>query len=243
MEKPGMIEEGPWANYFQTFGLIRRRFTSFNHRSTLPSASKKLLFLRNPTPSPTIVAVRCQNTYSDGSTEHTNHASSASSSIDFLNPLPSPQGVCVRKGWINQEINGPEPIADHMYHMSLMALIAADLTGVDRERCIKMAIVHDIAEVNGGDLDIYSITTMDGSCSCSDGELLEQIRTVSRQKGELQQQEVELRAQMMAMEIQRGFESSDLANLETRNVPESSGEAVSSLSVPSSDLASKWYNF
>ncbi|KAJ4888137.1 HD domain protein [Raphanus sativus] len=124
-----------------------------------------------------------------------------------------------------------------------MALIAADLTGVDRERCIKMAIVHDIAEVNGGDLDIYSITTMDGSCSCSDGELLEQIRTVSRQKGELQQQEVELRAQMMAMEIQRGFESSDLANLETRNVPESSGEAVSSLSVPSSDLASKWYNF
>ncbi|KAJ4881158.1 ClpP/crotonase-like domain protein [Raphanus sativus] len=29
---------------------------------------------------------------------------------------------------------------------------------------------------------------MGGSCSCSDGELLEQIRTVSRQKGELQQQ-------------------------------------------------------
>ncbi|KAJ4910564.1 hypothetical protein Rs2_05185 [Raphanus sativus] len=47
---------------------------------------------------------RCQKPYSDGSTEPTNHASSASSSIDFLNPLPSPQGVCVRKGWIN----GPE---------------------------------------------------------------------------------------------------------------------------------------
>jgi putative hydrolase of HD superfamily len=30
--------------------------------------------------------------------------------------------------------------------MALMALIAGDLTGVDRERCIKMAIVHDIAE-------------------------------------------------------------------------------------------------
>ncbi|KAF8056716.1 hypothetical protein N665_1269s0003 [Sinapis alba] len=57
--------------------------------------------------------------------------------------------------------------------------------------------------VNGGE-DFYSIT-MDGSCS--DGELLEEIRTLSRQKGELQQQEVELRAQMMAMEIQRSFES------------------------------------
>ncbi|CAH2070068.1 unnamed protein product [Thlaspi arvense] len=55
-----------------------------------------------------------------------------------------------------------------------------------------------------GDLDFYSIT-MDGSCS--DGELLEQIRNVSRQKGELQQREIELRAQMMAMEIQRNFES------------------------------------
>ncbi|CAN6869309.1 unnamed protein product [Brassica oleracea var. botrytis] len=40
-----------------------------------------------------------------------------------------------------------------------------------------------------------------------DGHLLEQIRSVSRQKGELQQQEVELRARMLAMEIQRSFES------------------------------------
>ncbi|KAF8116836.1 hypothetical protein N665_0014s0097 [Sinapis alba] len=58
--------------------------------------------------------------------------------------------------------------------------------------------------VNGreaaGDLDYYSIT-MD------DGELLEQIRTLSRQQGELQQQEVELRARMLAVEIQRSFES------------------------------------
>ncbi|KFK26988.1 hypothetical protein AALP_AA8G319700 [Arabis alpina] len=50
------------------------------------------------------------------------------------------------------------------------------------------------------DLDFYG--------SCSDAELLEQrIHAVSRQKGELQQLEIELRAQMMAMEIQRNFES------------------------------------
>lgn len=52
----------------------------------------------------------------------------------------------------------------------------------------------------GGDLDYYSITV-------DDGELLEQIRTLSRQQGELQHQEVELRARMLALEIQRSFES------------------------------------
>ncbi|KAF3541742.1 hypothetical protein F2Q69_00019677 [Brassica cretica] len=39
-------------------------------------------------------------------------------------------------------------------------------------------------------------------------ELLERIRTVSRQIGELHQQEFELHAQMMAIEIQRAFELS-----------------------------------
>ncbi|KAJ0697769.1 putative HD domain-containing protein [Helianthus annuus] len=33
-----------------------------------------------------------------------------------------------------------------MYRMGLMALIANDAPGVNRDKCIKMAIVHDIAE-------------------------------------------------------------------------------------------------
>ena len=41
-----------------------------------------------------------------------------------------------RKGWINHSIKGPESIADHMYRMALMALIAGDLPSVDRERCV-----------------------------------------------------------------------------------------------------------
>lgn len=55
----------------------------FNHRSSLPPASKNFLFLGNPTPSSTIVAVRCQVPFSEGGSS-TNHASSVSSSIDFL---------------------------------------------------------------------------------------------------------------------------------------------------------------
>ncbi|KAF8399212.1 hypothetical protein HHK36_015077 [Tetracentron sinense] len=78
-------------------------------------------------------------------------SSSSSSAIDFLT-LCHRLKTTKRKGWINHGIKGPESIADHMYRMSLMALIAGDLTGVNRERCIKIAIVHDIAEAIVGDI-------------------------------------------------------------------------------------------
>lgn len=77
--------------------------------------------------------------------------SSTSSAIDFLTLCHSLK-TTKRKGWINHGIKGPESIADHMYRMALMALIAGDIPGVDRERCIKIAIVHDIAEAIVGDI-------------------------------------------------------------------------------------------
>lgn len=53
---------------------------------------------------------------------------------------------------MKRDITGPESIADHMYRMGLMALIASDTPGVNRDKCIKMAIVHDIAEAIVGDI-------------------------------------------------------------------------------------------
>ncbi|XVE85986.1 hypothetical protein DITRI_Ditri17bG0135900 [Diplodiscus trichospermus] len=78
-------------------------------------------------------------------------SSSTASAIDFLTLCHSLK-TTKRKGWINHGIKGPESIADHMYRMALMALIAGDLPGVNRERCIKIAIVHDIAEAIVGDI-------------------------------------------------------------------------------------------
>jgi HD domain len=46
-----------------------------------------------------------------------------------------------RKGWVNQGIKSPESIADHMYRMSLMALIASDLPNIDRERSVFVNIL------------------------------------------------------------------------------------------------------
>ncbi|XP_071714316.1 uncharacterized protein [Rutidosis leptorrhynchoides] len=85
------------------------------------------------------------------STINSNVTEPTSSSIDFLT-LCNSLKTTKRKGWVNHGINGPESIADHMYRMALMSLIVGDLPGINRERCIKIAIVHDIAEAIVGDI-------------------------------------------------------------------------------------------
>ncbi|KAG2308193.1 hypothetical protein Bca52824_027941 [Brassica carinata] len=77
--------------------------------------------------------------------------SSASSAIDFLS-LCSRLKTTPRAGWGKRDVKNPESIADHMYRMGLMALISSDIPGVNRDKCIKMAIVHDIAEAIVGDI-------------------------------------------------------------------------------------------
>ncbi|KAL7224479.1 hypothetical protein ACSBR1_025855 [Camellia fascicularis] len=75
----------------------------------------------------------------------------ASSAIDFLS-LCHRLKTTKRTGWVRRDVENPESIADHMYRMGLMALVASDIPGVDRDKCIKLAIVHDIAEAIVGDI-------------------------------------------------------------------------------------------
>ncbi|KAK9705032.1 hypothetical protein RND81_07G028200 [Saponaria officinalis] len=114
-------------------------------------------YLINPpsisfTSSPKNLSIFCQNpNFITLSSMSSDHSPSSSSSIDFLT-LCHRLKTTKRKGWINHGIKGPESIADHMYRMALMSLIAGDIQGVNRERCIKIAIVHDIAEAIVGDI-------------------------------------------------------------------------------------------
>ncbi|AQK69007.1 uncharacterized protein LOC100281836 precursor [Zea mays] len=78
-------------------------------------------------------------------------APSASNAIDFLT-LCYRLKTTKRAGWVKRGVQAPESVADHMYRMGVMALVAADLPGVNRDRCVKMAIVHDIAEAIVGDI-------------------------------------------------------------------------------------------
>lgn len=68
-----------------------------------------------------------------------------------------------RTGWLRHgvPVAEAESIADHMYRMSLIAmlqlpdavqLLSGDSVKVDRQRCVKMALVHDMAECIVGDL-------------------------------------------------------------------------------------------
>ncbi|KAJ2003410.1 hypothetical protein GGI04_000788 [Coemansia thaxteri] len=82
-------------------------------------------------------------------------AAAASSVIDFLSVVERLKRT-KRTGWINSGIRGAESIADHMYRMGLMAMLVDD-NALDRGKCVKMAIVHDLAEALVGD-----ITPFDG---------------------------------------------------------------------------------
>jgi len=58
----------------------------------------------------------------------------------------------LRTGWIREKIKDPESVAEHSFALSLMALILADYFGLDKEKLIKMAILHDLGELVTGDI-------------------------------------------------------------------------------------------
>ncbi|XP_060720953.1 HD domain-containing protein 2 [Tachysurus vachellii] len=56
-----------------------------------------------------------------------------------------------RTGWVYRNVKEPESVSDHMYRMAMMALTLQD-TSLNKERCMKMALVHDLAECIVGDI-------------------------------------------------------------------------------------------
>ncbi|KAF2864418.1 putative hydrolases of HD superfamily [Piedraia hortae CBS 480.64] len=59
-----------------------------------------------------------------------------------------------REGWRRCGVSDGESIADHMYRMSLMTMLAPPSlrSRVDVSKCVKMALVHDMAESLVGDI-------------------------------------------------------------------------------------------
>uniref|UniRef100_A0A8C4QVJ6 HD domain containing 2 n=1 Tax=Eptatretus burgeri TaxID=7764 RepID=A0A8C4QVJ6_EPTBU len=56
-----------------------------------------------------------------------------------------------RAGWVHRGIRSPESVSDHMYRMAIMAFLPQDPV-LCKERCMKMALVHDMAEALVGDI-------------------------------------------------------------------------------------------
>uniref|UniRef100_A0A5S6Q6T4 5'-deoxynucleotidase HDDC2 n=1 Tax=Trichuris muris TaxID=70415 RepID=A0A5S6Q6T4_TRIMR len=58
-----------------------------------------------------------------------------------------------RTGWVNNGVKNPESVAGHMYRMAMLVFcVDARQEGVNFDRCIKMALVHDLAESIVGDI-------------------------------------------------------------------------------------------
>ena len=56
-----------------------------------------------------------------------------------------------RTGWLDHDIKPCESISDHMYRMGVTAMLIKD-PKVDVKRCVRIALVHDIAESLVGDI-------------------------------------------------------------------------------------------
>jgi len=57
-----------------------------------------------------------------------------------------------RLGWfVKLGLERPESVADHSYRAALLAMVFADARGLDAEKAVRMALLHDLAEAVVGD--------------------------------------------------------------------------------------------
>lgn len=86
-------------------------------------------------------------------------APAASSLLDFMCLMGKLKHL-KRTGWVRHNVSAPECIADHMYRMGIMAMLFAD-SSLNKERMVKLALVHDMAEAIVGDITPHCGVTKD----------------------------------------------------------------------------------
>uniref|UniRef100_A0A8C9M993 5'-deoxynucleotidase HDDC2 n=1 Tax=Panthera tigris altaica TaxID=74533 RepID=A0A8C9M993_PANTA len=69
--------------------------------------------------------------------------------LQFLRPADLKR--VPRTGWVYRNVQSPESVSDHMYRMAIMALVTKD-EHLNKDRCIRLALVHDMAECIVGDI-------------------------------------------------------------------------------------------
>lgn len=57
-----------------------------------------------------------------------------------------------RAGWTRFGIPSSESVADHSFRCAFFAMILGDMMDLDCEKMIKMALIHDLAEITVGDI-------------------------------------------------------------------------------------------
>jgi putative hydrolase of HD superfamily len=57
-----------------------------------------------------------------------------------------------RTGWVESGIDSAESVADHSYRTALSTMILSDSLGLDSCKAMRMALLHDLAEAETGDI-------------------------------------------------------------------------------------------
>jgi len=99
------------------------------------------------------------NSYQFSIKQHTRMTSSNSEEslngiIKFLEIVGNLKHI-KRAGWELRDIPNCETVAGHMYRMSIMTFLLDGKEGLDRTKCLEMALVHDLAESIVGDITPY----------------------------------------------------------------------------------------
>ncbi|XP_065168134.1 5'-deoxynucleotidase HDDC2 [Atheta coriaria] len=68
--------------------------------------------------------------------------------INLLNTLKHSS----RKGWDQMDVKNHEQISGHMYAMAMMTFLIGKNSGLDKNKCMQLALVHDLAECIVGDI-------------------------------------------------------------------------------------------
>ena len=72
--------------------------------------------------------------------------------LDFLNTVGASKRL-LRAGWIREGVKDSESVAEHSFRVGVLAMVLADKisNNLDKNKLIKMALLHDLAESITGD--------------------------------------------------------------------------------------------
>jgi 5'-deoxynucleotidase YfbR-like HD superfamily hydrolase len=132
-----------------------------------------------------------------------------------------------RAGWTRMSIPNPESVADHSFRCTFFAMVLGDLKDLDCERIMKMALIHDLAEITVGDITPHDGISDDEKKQREDAALKQIFQDILNREDylnlwtEYQNQETKeaifirnidkLEMAFQAMEYQEEFPKLDLA--------------------------------
>lgn len=73
--------------------------------------------------------------------------------LDFFKTVGKSKRL-LRTGWIRENIANPESVAEHSFRTGMLAMVMADKMDhpLDKNKLIKMALLHDLGELATGDI-------------------------------------------------------------------------------------------